>query len=623
MNFLTPLAILFGLLVPVVVLLYLLKLKRREVVVSTTLLWKRSIEDLTANAPFQKLRRNLLLLLQILFILLVTFLLMRPFVRADILQRAGHIVLIDNSASMQARDVDGRTRLSAAQDKAVELVESLTPGDRMMVMAFSEKAEVIENWTPDKDSLRRAIGSIEARDLRSDLEEALTIALTLARDQADVTIQIISDGRFGDLPEIEVEENRKPVFIPVGESGDNIGITAAGVSRVMESHLDYQVLAGVQNFSDEPRRAVVELRHGDVLLDAKEVAMEPLGTADAIFAGFGRVEGVVELKLSPVDDVDVLDVFPLDDRAWTVLPEQEEAEVLLVTGGNPILLKALDLDPNLNVTVVSPAEYTERMSADLTVFDASAPASLGPGRYIFFGVVPPVSDIIAAGTQELPVVVDWNRSHPVNRFVEYENLQIEKALRVRLLDPNESLVQSNRGPLLAAFERTGGIRGIYVGFDIYDSAWPLRFSFPIFLANSTDWLLGSAATSGEYQFRTGRTISVDTGARGGRVRVTDPRGVDYTIDLDAEESVAYFGETDYAGVYEVRLDGETRSYAGNLMSPEESEIRPRENLDLGNQRIAGTAEVVRQNIELWRPLALLALLLLSVEWWVYSRKVWI
>jgi hypothetical protein len=59
------------------------------------------------------------------------------------------------------------------------------------------------------------------------------------------------------------------------------------------------------------------------------------------------------------------------------------------------------------------------------------------------------------------------------------------------------------------------------------------------------------------------------------------------------------------------------------MSPEESDIRPRENLDIGNQRIAGTAEIVRQNIELWKPLALLALLLLSVEWWVYSRKVWI
>jgi hypothetical protein len=157
---------------------------------------------------------------------------------------------------------------------------------------------------------------------------------------------------------------------------------------------------------------------------------------------------------------------------------------------------------------------------------------------MFFGVVPPVSDIVAAGTQELPVVVDWNRSHPVNRFVEYESLQIEKSLRVRLLDRNESLVDSTRGSILAAFERTGGIRGIYIGFDIYESAWPLRFSFPVFLANSVDWLLGSAATAGEYQFRTGQTISIDTGERGGRAKVTSPRGDSFTIDLGEEESVA-------------------------------------------------------------------------------------
>ena len=82
--------------------------------------------------------------------------------------------------------------------------------------------------------------------------------------------------------------------------------------------------------------------------------------------------------------------------------------------------------------------------------------------------------------------------------------------------------------------------------------------------------------------------------------------------------------TDYAGVYEARIDGgRTMSYAVNLLSSQESDIRPRENLDVGNRRFEASTGVVRQNVEFWKPLAVLALVLLCVEWWVYTRKAWI
>src|SRR5437764_13972714 len=64
--------------IPALLILYFLKLRRREMAVSSTLLWKKAIQDLQVNAPFQKLRRNLLLLLQLLLLILLVLALSRP-----------------------------------------------------------------------------------------------------------------------------------------------------------------------------------------------------------------------------------------------------------------------------------------------------------------------------------------------------------------------------------------------------------------------------------------------------------------------------------------------------------------------------------------------------------------
>src|SRR6516164_4963190 len=126
-TFLNPLlaAIAAAVAVPALLILYFLKLRRREMPVSSTILWRKAIQDLQVNAPFQRLRRNLLLLLQLLLLLLLCLALSRPV--ANYTQGAAKlsVILLDRSASMSAEeDFDGhkRTRLEEAKRQARALV---------------------------------------------------------------------------------------------------------------------------------------------------------------------------------------------------------------------------------------------------------------------------------------------------------------------------------------------------------------------------------------------------------------------------------------------------------------------------------------------------------------------
>src|SRR6059036_2986282 len=117
-HFLNPLpaVIAAAIAIPALLILYFLKLRRRERTVPSTLLWRKAIQDLQVNAPFQKLRRNLLLLLQMLLLLLLVLALSRPV--ANYYRGAGRtsVIIIDRSGSMSAHDMKGgKTRLDEAK----------------------------------------------------------------------------------------------------------------------------------------------------------------------------------------------------------------------------------------------------------------------------------------------------------------------------------------------------------------------------------------------------------------------------------------------------------------------------------------------------------------------------
>ena len=133
--------LLVGLVPILIVLLYFLKLKRQPLEVPSTYLWHKSIEDLHVNSVWQKLRQSLLLYLQLLFIGLLAWTLLRPTFEGKRLIGNRIIFLVDNSASMGATDV-APTRLDEAKKRAGELIDEMRHGDVAMLVSFSDSAKI-------------------------------------------------------------------------------------------------------------------------------------------------------------------------------------------------------------------------------------------------------------------------------------------------------------------------------------------------------------------------------------------------------------------------------------------------------------------------------------------------
>lgn len=620
-HFVTPQAFAFLGLIPLLVLLYILKLRRSEVIIPSTMLWMRSLQDLTANAPFQKLRRNLLLLLQILILLFLVFALSRPFIKTSGIEGRNLCLLIDHSASMQTRE-DGGTRLEEAKVEALKVVDSMERGDKAMVIAFDDSADVRCELTDDRYYIRNAINGIAADDTRSDVKDAAQILRSVAPINPDVTavianleVLVFSDGNFAEGERLG--DLSLPVqYIQTGTTRENAGIVnfstrgGAGEGEVR------QCFVQVYNDSETPLAATLSLYFEDALLGVDALEIASGDTGESIFVLPDLEEGILRAEL------DVDDALPADNVAWLSIRQDTFIDVLLVGNadsvGGKLLRHVFSLEPRVKLAVTTPEAYAGIDEAfDLYLFDGWSPESLPLAALVFINTVPAVEGLAAVGELANPPVMGLEKDHPVMRFTNPSNITIAKAIQVTLPEGARTLVSTDGGPLIA--DITQALKPmLLVTFDLGDSNWPLHLSFPLFMQNLLAWAPAGGQT-GDGVLATGEALEIFALPDVEEARVRTPVGAVETLALDPTRPV-YFAATKKAGPYTVDR-GENRShYAVNLLSREESAIAPADTLALGALEVAAAQGPVTFNKELWRWLLLAGLAVLMVEWWVYTYR---
>jgi uncharacterized membrane protein len=609
MSFLSPLAFaILGLSLPLV-LLYFLKVRRRERTVSSLLFWEPVLRDREASAFFQRLQRDPLLILQLLALVALAAALARPVVTV-MGQGARKVVLVlDTSASMKARDV-APSRFEAARGQAAALLRQVGDGAEVMVIEAGVQPRVVAPLSRDRERAVAGLWSVEPRDLPNQLGEALRTARALVGTDPRAEIHVFTDGAVT-VPDAPHARDPRIRWVSVGKGGENVGITSLAVRKNYYGAFDYQGFLSLVNYTSRPQTFAFTLDVNDKVLAEQTVTLEPSVRRSVVLPFSHTGGGTIRARARLDDDL------PVDNVAYAILPPPRKIKVALVSPGNLFLEKVLRTDPQVDVEVRTPDQYQEGMAdADVVVLDSASVPRVGPGRFIFVNTVPGDVPLEVLGRIEQPSILDWDRAHPVMRHVEFAKVAIEDGLRIRPLAAGRPLVEAIGGPLMYALEETDR-KAVFIGFDLFKTDFPLRVAFPLILSNSLRWLHPAGVDQSSLQLAAGQPILLPVEHGADTVTITTPGG--RTVKARVTRGVLSFTDTDEVGTYRLATAKGESLVAVNLMDAEESKLVPRPLPPPSPEAQAATSVVPIQR-ELWPLLVMIAAALLLLEGALYWRR---
>ena len=626
-GFATPLAAwFFALLVPLVVL-YFLKLRRPRVKIPSLALWSSVLQDQRVNSPFQKFRRNLLLMLQALALCCLVLAAMQPFLRGGT-ESATHLpILIDCSASMAATDAEGRTRLDLATDEVRRVIENLLPNQRLTLIAVDDSARRLTDFTNNPKILGQALDSIEVAEVESEITAGLQLAQALARTFPIESVRLYTDGNLPTrtdpggqrIATVDFDLPYVLDFHKLPPAGPNMGITALNAQR--EGVAGWNVFARLEGTADAQTAAEVQLLADGIPLGSpRQVVLEP-GQSERLAFRYDQSEAAqLEVRLTP----DGEDSLAADNVAFLELPVSRP---LSVSCPEEFIAYRHALQAIDGVEVVDTTEAEDqRASYDLVITNAQESAAIDASTFLSTGVIP--SDLVSLMAKETgsAEVVDYKRDSELLRHVQFQDLQITDQVKLQPDVSNadletrgyEVLVDGTTGPLILR-KREGSVLSFHILFDPDQSTWPYRVGFPVMVSNLVETARQQAGLSE---------------VRGTATGVLAPLSLqpERHYDVCASGEIVTSGRSDregllsgirapQTGLYDVR-EGEVpvRRVGVSLLSPTETSLFGVEEIQFRELQVAATEEPVDLDRPLWPTFALMAFVALLAEWWLFQRR---
>lgn len=632
MTLLAPLSLLWlSLLIPLVVL-YILKRRRREQVVGSTLLWEAALRDLRAERPFRRLLLHLALILQALALITGALALARPASRGDLDAGVRLAVVIDVSPSMAARD-DEVTRIDQARRLATTLAEGLPPEGEMMIIEAGAQPAVLSAFTNDVNALLRALDSLHVHGRRADLDAATDVAAErLHEAPAGSRLVVITDRAFDGELHLEALPVETEVRT-VGSSGENTAIVAAGVRPASRAGSvdDAELFVRLERFgksaADVYLTASIE---GGGLVASRRLRVNPDEPEAVVLNAAlppdtaGRAALVTVELTHDREDVDALD---LDDVVVIPSPGSAKLPVFLVGPPPRSVKRVLQADPMVELfetdleTLAAGDSSPEELDG-LLIFTGSTPDEPTPGDSV---VIIPAENaeepaklfgLELGAPVEAARVTTWDEQDAKLRFVALANITLG-TLRPLKGAAGRSLIETTAGTAAAVLAHHRGEVTV-LAFDPSQGGWSRDPSFVIFFRNLLEGARRRRLQGGIPPDDLGEPLRV-AAADGTRVEVVTPSGDRMTAR--SRGGVALVSIPPEPGAFHVDVGSKQLYGLRSLRNRQESDLRPRGRILAGDRPVEATTATVRTHRERWPYVVFVLLLFLVAECLVATRRV--
>ncbi|MBI2988393.1 MAG: VWA domain-containing protein [Deltaproteobacteria bacterium] len=593
--------------VPFILFLHSLKPKGTKIRTTALFLWERVLRERPVGKRIGwLLRKNLLLILQILIAAILIMALADPSLRRFGVATGDAVVVMDMSASMKAAGRAG-TRFDEARKELLSLIDAMPSDQKMMVIGAGPIPRILSPFTADEKRLKDLARSLQPTDAPGQVKEAILLAHSFLKQESRDRVVALSDGAFDGAEELPWHSSHLRLVRAQGKS-ENVGITGFEFRRVPNSARDYEIMVRAKNFTLRPLRAPLTLTIGEKKWIEERIELAPQESRVLIYPYRGALGKRATVSLGIEDD------FPTDNRAFLTLAESLPIRLLYVGKGNSYLEPLFRSFSDVQVTrvdrVATDFSSSRHSDFDVILLDGVPSPPLARGNFILINTIGEGLPVHAAGKMRDPRPVPSVAHHPLTEGVRLDDLRIREASHLIPTGGGVVLARSQEGPLIFAYEK-GRLRVLLFGFDLLASDLPLRVAFPVLLHNAFDWFQPKRVEFPATKIQAGKPYLLHLHETEDQVEVLSPSG--RREILKAASNPLPFTDTSEAGFYTFKTGSREGEFAVNLLSESESQISPRVHAQEAAGEKGETGERAEARLSLWPffLVAVFALLLLE------------